>query len=113
MGNQEVVGATYLGDENLINEIVQAVEKQICSHPIAQALKLYRLTASLIVLQNLKDLTGKGLEVEYEGNRWKIGKSGFVVETLVKPLSTDLITHIDQAEGTGKTLMSMSAKTIN
>jgi Cd2+/Zn2+-exporting ATPase len=31
-----------------------------------------------------------------------------VVETLVKPLSTDLITHIDQAEGTGKTLVYVS-----
>ena len=107
IGKPEVVGATYLGDENLINEIVQAVEKQ-SSHPIAQALQNYTVDSSSIVLQNLKDLTGKGLEAEYEGNRWKIGKSGFVVETLVKPLSTDLITHIDQAEGTGKTLVYVS-----
>ena len=107
IGKPEVDGATYLGDENLINEIVQAVEKQ-SSHPIAQALQNYTVDSSSIVLQNLKDLTGKGLEAEYEGNRWKIGKSGFVVETLVKPLSTDLITHIDQAEGTGKTLVYVS-----
>lgn len=107
IGKPEVVGATYLGDENLINEIVQAVEKQ-SSHPIAQALQNYTVDSSSIVLQNLKDLTGKGLEAEYEGNRWKIGKYGFVVETLVKPLSTDLITHIDQAEGTGKTLVYVS-----
>ncbi|MCA9760746.1 MAG: HAD-IC family P-type ATPase, partial [Streptococcus sp.] len=74
IGKPEVVGATYLGDENLINEIVQAVEKQ-SSHPIAQALQNYTVDSSSIVLQNLKDLTGKGLEAEYEGNRWKIGKS--------------------------------------
>ena len=111
IGKPEVVGATYLGDENLINEIVQAVEKQ-SSHPIAQALQNYTVDSSSIVLQNLKDLTGKGLEAEYEGNRWKIGKSGFVVETLVKPLSTDLITHIDQAEGTGKTLVYVSQNAI-
>lgn len=107
IGKPEVVGATYLGDKKLINEIVQAVEKQ-SSHPIAQALQNYTVDSSAIVLQNLKDLTGKGLEAEYEGNHWKIGKSGFVVETLVKPLSTDLIADIDQAEGTGKTLVYVS-----
>ena len=65
IGKPEVVGATYLGDENLINEIVQAVEKQ-SSHPSLKLFRIIPLTALSIVLQNLKDLTGKGLEAEYE-----------------------------------------------
>lgn len=107
IGKPEVVGATYLGDEELIKQVVQAVEKQ-SSHPIAQALITYTADSSAIDLQSLEDVTGKGLVARYEGDSWKIGKAGFVVDSLVNPLSTDLVAQIDEAESTGKTLVYVS-----
>ncbi|HFU4458653.1 TPA: heavy metal translocating P-type ATPase [Streptococcus suis] len=107
IGKPEVVGATYLGDEKLIKEVVQAVEKQ-SSHPIAQALMTYTASSSAIALQSLEDVTGKGLVAGYEGDSWKIGKAGFVVDSLVSPLSADLLAQIDEAESTGKTLVYVS-----
>ncbi len=107
IGKPEVVGASYLGDEELIKQVVQAVEKQ-SSHPIAQALMTYTADNSAIALQSLEDVTGKGLVAGYEGDSWKIGKAGFVVDTLVSPLSADLLAQIDEAESTGKTLVYVS-----
>ncbi|HFI0148275.1 TPA: heavy metal translocating P-type ATPase [Streptococcus suis] len=107
IGKPEVVGATYLGDEELIKQVVQAVEKQ-SSHPIAQALMNYTADSSAIALQSLEDVTGKGLVAGYEGDSWKIGKAGFVVDSLVSPLSADLLAQIDEAESTGKTLVYVS-----
>lgn len=107
IGKPEVVGATYLGDEKLIKQVVQAVEKQ-SSHPIAQALMTYTADCSAIALQSLEDVTGKGLVAGYEGDSWKIGKAGFVVDSLVGPLSADLLAQIDEAESTGKTLVYVS-----
>ncbi|HFI0568197.1 TPA: heavy metal translocating P-type ATPase [Streptococcus suis] len=107
IGKPEVVGATYLGDEKLIKQVVQAVEKQ-SSHPIARALMTYTANSSAIALQSLEDVTGKGLVAVYEGDNWKIGKAGFVVDSLVSPLSADLLTQIDEAESTGKTLVYVS-----
>ncbi|MGT2743448.1 heavy metal translocating P-type ATPase [Streptococcus plurextorum] len=107
IGKPEVVGATYLGDEKLIKQVVQAVEKQ-SSHPIAQALMTYTTDSSAIALQSLEDVTGKGLVAGYEGDSWKIGKAGFVVDRLVSPLSADLLAQIDEAESTGKTLVYVS-----
>ncbi|HEM3072327.1 heavy metal translocating P-type ATPase [Streptococcus suis] len=107
IGKPEVVGATYLGDEELIKQVVQAVEKQ-SSHPIAQALMTYTADCSAIALQSLEDVTGKGLVAGYEGDSWKIGKAGFVVDSLVGPLSADLLAQIDEAESTGKTLVYVS-----
>ncbi|HGO5512030.1 TPA: heavy metal translocating P-type ATPase [Streptococcus suis subsp. hashimotonensis] len=107
IGKPEVVGATYLGDEELIKQVVQVVEKQ-SSHPIAQALMIYTADSSAIALQSLEDVTGKGLVAVYEGDSWKIGKAGFVVDSLVSPLSADLLAQIDEAESTGKTLVYVS-----
>ncbi|HEM4718709.1 TPA: heavy metal translocating P-type ATPase, partial [Streptococcus suis] len=107
IGKPEVVGASYLGDEELIKQVVQAVEKQ-SSHPIAQALMTYTADSSAIALQSLEDVTGKGLVARYEGDKWKIGKAGFVVDSLVSPLSADLLAQIDEAESTGKTLVYVS-----
>ncbi len=107
IGKPEVVDATYLGDEKLIREVVQAVEKQ-SSHPIAQALMTYTADSSAIALQSLEDVTGKGLVAGYEGDSWKIGKAGFVVDSLVSPLSAGLLAQIDEAESTGKTLVYVS-----
>ncbi|HFU3705251.1 TPA: heavy metal translocating P-type ATPase [Streptococcus suis] len=107
IGKPEVVEATYLGDEELIKQVVQAVEKQ-SSHPIAQALMTYTADCSAIALQSLEDVTGKGLVAGYEGDSWKIGKAGFVLDSLVGPLSADLLAQIDEAESTGKTLVYVS-----
>ncbi|HFI0358006.1 TPA: heavy metal translocating P-type ATPase [Streptococcus suis] len=107
IGKPEVVGARYLGDEKLIKQVVQAVEKQ-SSHPIAQALMTYTADSYAIALQSLEDMTGKGLVAGYEGDSWKIGKAGFVVDSLVSPLSADSLAQIDKAESTGKTLVYVS-----
>ncbi|WP_153046955.1 HAD family hydrolase, partial [Streptococcus suis] len=44
----------------------------------------------------------------YEGDSWKIGKAGFVVDSLVSPLSAGLLAQIDEAESSGKTLVYVS-----
>ncbi|MFX3810290.1 HAD family hydrolase, partial [Streptococcus suis] len=65
IGKPEVVGATYLGEEELIKQVVQAVEKQ-SSHPIAHALMTYTADSSAIDLQSIEEVTGKGLVERYE-----------------------------------------------
>ncbi|HEM5352443.1 TPA: cadmium-translocating P-type ATPase [Streptococcus suis] len=95
IGKPEVVGASYLGDEELIKQVVQAVEKQ-SSHPIAQALMTYTADSYAIDLQSLEDVTGKGLVARYEGDSWKIGKAGFVVEDSLKPESKQLIAQLKE-----------------
>ncbi|MFX3918341.1 heavy metal translocating P-type ATPase, partial [Streptococcus suis] len=44
----------------------------------------------------------------YEGDSWKIGKAGFVADSLVSPLSAGLLAQIDEAESTGKSLVYVS-----
>ncbi len=68
----------------------------------------YTADSSAIDLQSLEDVTGKGLVARYEGDSWKIGKAGFVVDSLVSPLSAGLLAQIDEAESTGKTLVYVS-----
>lgn len=106
-GKPEVVGAMYFGDEVIIREVVQAVEKQ-SSHPIAQALLAYTAASSAIPLEESYDLTGEGMIARYQGQEWKIGKSDFVTASLTKALSIELRKDIHTAEGTGKTLVYVS-----
>ncbi|WP_156009947.1 heavy metal translocating P-type ATPase [Streptococcus ruminantium] len=106
-GKPEVVGAMYFGDEVIIKEVVQAVEKQ-SSHPIAQALLAYTAASSAISLEESYDLTGEGMIARYQGQEWKIGKSDFVTTSLMRALSTELQKDIHTAEGTGKTLVYVS-----
>ncbi|MDG3132692.1 heavy metal translocating P-type ATPase [Streptococcus suis] len=107
IGKPQVVEALYFDDETLIKQVVQTVEKQ-SSHPIAQALLNYTIDSTTIELDSLEDVTGKGLCATCQGNSWKIGKTGFVVEQLTTPLSTELMEQIDVAESTGKTLVYVS-----
>ncbi|WP_156008518.1 heavy metal translocating P-type ATPase [Streptococcus ruminantium] len=106
-GKPEVVGAMYFGDEVIIKEVVQAVEKQ-SSHPIAQALLAYTAASSAISLEESYDLTGEGMIARYQGQEWKIGKSDFVTTSLMRALSTELQKDVHTAEGTGKTLVYVS-----
>ncbi|BBA91952.1 heavy metal translocating P-type ATPase [Streptococcus ruminantium] len=106
-GKPEVVGAMYFGDEVIIKEVVQAVEKQ-SSHPIAQALLAYTAASSAISLEECYDLTGEGMIARYQGQEWKIGKSDFVTTSLMRALSTELQKDVHTAEGTGKTLVYVS-----
>ncbi len=107
IGRPEVVGATYLGDEQLIKQVVQAVEKQ-SSHPIAQAMLTYTADSSAIALEEVQDITGKGFVAYYLGQEWKIGKADFVIGELTEPLPAELVDQINAAESTGKTLVYVS-----
>ncbi|NQG20395.1 heavy metal translocating P-type ATPase [Streptococcus suis] len=107
IGKPQVVDATYLGEQDLIKEVVQAVEKQ-SSHPIAQALMTYTADSSAIDLEDIQDITGNGFNARYQGQNWKIGKADFVLSRLAQPLSVDLRNQIHAAESTGKTLVYIS-----
>lgn len=107
IGKPQVVDATYLGEQDLIKEVVQAVEKQ-SSHPIAQALMTYTADSSAIDLEDIQDITGNGFSARYQGQNWKIGKADFVLSQLAQPLSVDLRNQIHAAESTGKTLVYVS-----
>lgn len=107
IGKPQVVDATYLGEQDLIKEVVQAVEKQ-SSHPIAQALMTYTADSSAIDLEDIQDITGNGFNARYQGQNWKIGKADFVLSQLAQPLSVDLRNQIHAAESTGKTLVYVS-----
>ncbi|MDW8743024.1 heavy metal translocating P-type ATPase [Streptococcus suis] len=107
IGKPQVVDATYLGDQDSIKEVVQAVEKQ-SSHPIAQALMTYTADSSAIDLEDIQDITGNGFSARYQGQNWKIGKADFVLSQLAQPLSVDLRNQIHAAESTGKTLVYVS-----
>lgn len=107
VGKPQVVDATYLGEQDLIKEVVQAVEKQ-SSHPIAQALMTYTADSSAIDLEDIQDITGNGFSARYQGQNWKIGKADFVLSQLTQPLSVDLRNQIHAAESTGKTLVYVS-----
>lgn len=107
IGKPQVVNATYLGEQDLIKEVVQAVEKQ-SSHPIAQALMTYTADSSAIDLEDIQDITGNGFSARYQGQNWKIGKADFVLSQLAQPLSVELRNQIHAAESTGKTLVYVS-----
>ncbi|HFR4577589.1 TPA: heavy metal translocating P-type ATPase, partial [Streptococcus suis] len=107
IGKPQVVDATYLGEQDLIKEVVQAVEKQ-SSHPIAQALMTYTADSSAIDLEDIQDITGNGFSARYQGQNWKIGKADFVLSQLAQPLSVDHRNQIHAAENTGKTLVYVS-----
>lgn len=107
IGKPQVVDATYLGNQEVIKEVVQAVEKQ-SSHPIAQALLTYTADSSAIDLEEIQDITGNGFNASYQGQNWKIGKADFVLSQLAQPLSVDLRNQIHAAESTGKTLVYVS-----
>lgn len=107
IGKPQVVDATYLGEQDLIKEVVQAVEKQ-SSHPIAQALMTYTADSSAIDLEDIQDITGNGFSTRYQGQNWKIGKADFVLSQLAQPLSVELRNQIHAAESTGKTLVYVS-----
>lgn len=110
LGKPQVVDTIYLGEKELIKQVVQAVEKQ-SNHPIAQALLTYTSDSSAISVDNLHDETGQGLTAYYNGQKWKIGKADFVLSNLTKPLTADLLAYIEQAEKTGKTLVYVSQNT--
>ncbi|RRR53191.1 heavy metal translocating P-type ATPase [Streptococcus suis] len=107
IGKPQVVDATYLGEQYLIKEVVQTVEKQ-SSHPIAQALMTYTADSSAIDLEDIQDITGNGFSARYQGQNWKIGKADFVLSQLAQPLSVELCNQIHAAESTGKTLVYVS-----
>lgn len=107
LGKPQVTNAIYLGDQQVIKQLVQAVEKQ-SSHPIAQALLAYTADSSAITLDTIQDITGNGFTASYQGDFWKIGKKDFVGKDLINPPSDELAQTIHDAESSGKTLVYVS-----
>ncbi len=107
LGKPQVTNAIYLGDQQVIKQLVQAIEKQ-SSHPIAQALLAYTADSSAITLDTIQDITGNGFTASYQRDFWKIGKKDFVGKSLINPPSDELAQTIHDAESSGKTLVYVS-----
>lgn len=106
-----VVSHTYFA-ENTDQATTEAVLKAAeygSSHPIATAILNKLASTPLTPMDSIKDITGKGLEVQYQEKTWRIGSAAFVVDSLSHGLSQDLEDHINQVQTQGATVIYISA----
>lgn len=88
--------------------VVKAAESK-SSHPISQALLGFHAEDSMVSLDELMDMTGKGFEVKALGQSWKIGKKDFILNDLLETVSDEVLAFIETSEGMGHTLVYVSA----
>lgn len=109
MGHPEVVDR-YLAegiDTSLLGQIVITAEGQ-SSHPISRALLQYHEGETAVQLDRLEDVTGKGLSVYYQGEKWRIGKKDYILEGMNADVSSDVWDYINRREEQGNTLVYVS-----
>lgn len=106
LGQPSVQEAVYMDPDqkDFIDQLVYSAELT-STHPLATALIDY-LNGTPQLDAKIEDVTGKGFEVDYQGQRYKIGKLQFVTseDQLTPALSQQIHTHQSQ----GQTLVYVS-----
>ena len=94
-------------DQELIQKVLKAAEYG-STHPIATAILNHLSDIELITLDKIKDITGKGLEVTYQNQVWKIGSKAFIMDALKNKPDSLIINKMDQLQSQGATLIYIS-----
>lgn len=109
-GKPEIVDSIYHDDsqKELIDQLVVSAESS-STHPIAAAFLTAFPHAKMIELDQLDDITGKGFEFNYHGERWRIGNRKFALdESNQIGLSAEENKEILTKEAQGNTIVFVS-----
>lgn len=110
IGHPEV-DQVYYGqdvDQDQVNLVLKAAESG-STHPIAKAILAYLDEVELIKLDNIEDITGKGLKLQYQNKSWKIGSKSFIIDSLTSELDPSIKDKIDHLQTQGATIVYISA----
>ncbi|MGT2755056.1 heavy metal translocating P-type ATPase [Streptococcus ovis] len=109
VGHPEVVDAYVLEntEATLLGRMVVTAEGQ-STHPISQALLQHYEGQESLSLDRLEDVTGKGLNVHYAGEEWRIGKKDYILEGMEVGFSSEVWDYINRREEQGNTLVYVS-----
>lgn len=107
VGKPEVVDAAYVNEDvrDMVDGVVKAAEFG-STHPIASAILRYLKETSKIEVDAIADITGKGFEVTYEGDVWKIGKRTYATENA--SLNAVISDKTEKLEAQGNTVIFVS-----
>src|SRR5690625_2309198 len=107
VGKPEVVDAAYVNEDvrDMVDGVVKAAEFG-STHPIASAILRYLKETSKIEVYAIADITGKGFEVTYEGDVWKIGKRTYATENA--SLNAVISDKTEKLEAQGNTVIFVS-----
>ncbi|WP_273478599.1 heavy metal translocating P-type ATPase [Ignavigranum ruoffiae] len=110
IGKPEVHEVFYeeAADRQAVNQVIKAAENG-STHPIATAILDHLEDTPLIQLDDVKDITGKGLEVQAFNQSWKIGSRNFVIDNLTEKIGQESLAKIDELQTQGATVIYVSA----
>lgn len=102
IGKPEVHEVFYeeAADRQAVNQVIKAAENG-STHPIATAILDHLEDTPLIQLDDVKDITGKGLEVQAFNQSWKIGSRNFVIDNLTEKIGQESLAKIDELHKLG------------
>src|SRR5699024_12207722 len=78
------------------------------THPISNSILDYLTETSLIELDNVEDITGKGFLIKHNGSEWKVGKHSYVLTESNIQLTEDVQRVMTEKESTGNTVIFVS-----
>ncbi len=109
VGHPVVTHSHYIENTNkeLTQQVLKSAEIQ-STHPIAKAIIDHLNTTDVVKLDSTNDITGKGLEVTYQQDMWRIGSRSFVLDDLNKPINKSLLSEMDDIQAQGATLIYVS-----
>lgn len=109
VGEPAVTDVYYLDNVNNthVDEVIKSAESG-STHPIATAILDYLTETSLIELDNVEDITGKGFLIKHNGSEWKVGKHSYVLTESNIQLTEEVQRVVTEKESTGNTVIFVS-----
>ncbi len=109
VGEPAVTDVYYLDnvDNTHVDEVIKSAETG-STHPIATAILDYLTETSLIELDNVEDITGKGFLIKHNGSEWKVGKHSYVLTESNIQLTEEVQRVVTEKESTGNTVIFVS-----
>lgn len=109
VGEPAVTDVYYLDNVNNthVDEVIKSAETG-STHPIATAILDYLTETSLIELDNVEDITGKGFLIKHNGSEWKVGKHSYVLTESNIQLTEEVQRVVTEKESTGNTVIFVS-----
>lgn len=109
IGHPVVTHSFYMPNTDIeqTKQILKSAESK-STHPIAKAIIDHLADTPLTNLDNLQDITGKGLEVSHLQQTWQIGSRQFVLDQLSHPLDPSIIAEMDDLQSKGATIIYIS-----
>lgn len=106
VGKPQVTDLELIDKSDEVIDVLIAMESQSV-HPLAEAIVHYfdrSLSPSYQTLE-VKELPGYGLEADWNGHKWKLGKHAYTAQTIVSNTNKE---RIQQLGDSGKTVIFLS-----